>query len=86
VLSFILKVYKNIIEIDNIANIDKTYQCFINIGLKSCRRVRKPKRHNDIFVMSVTDKKCHFLFVALTDSNTVISIPKIEFREYFNPA
>jgi hypothetical protein len=85
VLSFILRIYKNIIEIDNTANIDKTYQCFVNIGLKNRRRVRKPERHNDVFVIPVTDTKCRFLFVALTDFNAIISIPKIEFKKYSNP-
>jgi hypothetical protein len=82
VLSFILRVYKNIIEINNIVSVDKTYQYFINIGLENRRRVRKPERHNDIFVMSVTDTKCRLLLVALTDSDTVINIPKIEFKKY----
>jgi hypothetical protein len=82
VLSFILRVYKNIIEINNIVNVDKTYQYFINIGLENRRRVRKPERHNDIFVMSVTDTECRLLLVALTDSDTVINIPKIEFKKY----
>jgi hypothetical protein len=86
VLSFIFRVYKNIIEIDNTANIDKIYQYFINIGLESRRRVRKSERHNDVFVMPVTDTKCHFLLVAFTDFNAIISIPKIEFKKYFNPA
>ena len=82
VLSFILRVYKDIIEIDNIINIDKTYQCFINIDLESRRRVRKPERHNDIFIMPVTDTKRCFSLVAFTDSDAVIRIPKIEFKEY----
>jgi hypothetical protein len=86
VLSFIFKVYKNIIEIDNIINIDKTYQCFININLESRRRVRKPERHNDIFVMPVTGTKRRLPFVAFTDSDTVIRISKIEFKKYSGPA
>jgi hypothetical protein len=86
VLSFILRVYKNIIEVDNTANIDKTYQYFININLESRRRVRKPERYNDVFVIPVTDTKRHFSLVAFTDFNTVISISKIEFKEYFNLA
>jgi hypothetical protein len=85
VLSFILRVYKDIIEVDNIINIDKTYQCFVNIGLESRRRVRKPERHNDVFVIPVTDTERRLLFVALTDSDAVIRIPKVEFREYSNP-
>jgi hypothetical protein len=86
VLSFILKIYKNIIEIDNTTNIDKTYQYFINIGLENRRRVRKPERHNDIFVMPVTNTKYRLSLVAFTNSDTVINIPKIEFKKYFNPA
>jgi hypothetical protein len=54
----------------------------INIGLKGRRRVRKPERHNDIFVMPVTGTKRRLLLVALTDSNTIINIPKIEFKKY----
>jgi hypothetical protein len=86
VLSFILKIYKDIIEVNNIANIDKTYQCFINIDLENRRRVRKPERHNDVFVILVTDAKCRLSLVALTDSNVVISIPKIKFEKYSSPA
>jgi hypothetical protein len=82
VLSFILKVYKNIIEIDNTANIDKTYQYFVNIGLENRRRVRKPERHNDVFVMPVTNTKCRLSLVAFADFNAVINIPKIEFKKY----
>jgi hypothetical protein len=82
VLSFILRIYKDIIEINNTVNIDKTYQYFINIGLKNRRRVRKPERHNNVFVMPVTDTKRRFLLVVFTDSDAVIRIPKIEFREY----
>jgi hypothetical protein len=82
VLSFILKIYKNIIEINNIINIDKTYQCFINIDLESYRRVRKSERHNDVFVMPVTSMKCRLSLVALTDSDTVIRIPKIKLKKY----
>jgi hypothetical protein len=82
VLFFIFRVYKNIIEIDNTVNIDKTYQCFINIGLKNRRRVRKSERHNDVFIMPVTDAKRRLSLVAFTDSDAVINIPKIEFREY----
>jgi hypothetical protein len=85
VLSFILKVYKDIIEINNTINIDKTYQCFINIDLKNRKRVRKPERHNDVFVMSVTGIKRRFPLVALTNFNTIIRIPKIEFRKYSGP-
>jgi hypothetical protein len=86
VLSFILKVYKNIIEVNNIINIDKTYQYFINISLESRRRVRKPERHNDIFVIPVTGAKRCLPLVALADSNAMIRISKIEFREYSGPA
>jgi hypothetical protein len=86
VLSFILKVYKDIIEIDNTTNIDKTYQYFININLESRRRVRKPERHNDVFVISVTDTERRLSLIALTDSNAVIRIPKIEFKKYSSPA
>jgi hypothetical protein len=86
VLFFIFKIYKDIIEIDNTVNIDKTYQYFININLESRRRVRKPERHNDIFVMPVTGTKRRFSLVAFTDSDAVIRIPKIEFRKYFSPA
>jgi hypothetical protein len=82
VLSFIFRIYKNIIEIDNIINIDKTYQCFVNIDLESRRRVRKPERHNDIFVMPVTGTERRLSLVAFTNSNAVIRIPKVEFREY----
>jgi hypothetical protein len=49
VLFFIFKIYKDIIEVDNTVNIDKTYQYFINIDLEDRRRVRKPERHNDVF-------------------------------------
>jgi hypothetical protein len=86
VLSFILRVYKDIIEIDNTTNIDKTYQYFINIGLESRRRVCKPERHNDVFVIPVTDTERRFSLVAFTDSNAVIRIPKIEFKKYSSPA
>jgi hypothetical protein len=86
VLSFIFRVYKNIIEIDNITNIDKTYQCFINIDLESRRRVRKPERHNDVFVMPVTGAERRLLFVAFANSDAVIRIPKVEFGKYSDPA
>jgi hypothetical protein len=86
VLFFILRIYKNIIEINNTINIDKTYQCFININLENRRRVRKPERHNDVFVMPVTSTERRLLLVVFTDSNTVIRIPKIEFKKYSNPA
>jgi hypothetical protein len=86
VLFFIFRIYKDIIEIDNIINIDKTYQCFINISLESRRRVRKPERHNDVFIMPVTGAKRRFPLVALTDFNAVIRIPKVEFKEYSDPA
>jgi hypothetical protein len=82
VLSFIFRIYKNIIEIDNTTNIDKTYQYFINIDLESRRRVRKPERHDDVFVMPVTGTERRFLLVALTDSDAMIRIPKVEFRKY----
>jgi hypothetical protein len=86
VLFFIFRVYKDIIEIDNTTNIDKIYQYFINIDLESRRRVRKPERHNDIFVMPVTGTKRRLSLVAFTDSNTIIRIPKIEFKKYSGPA
>ena len=84
-LSFILRVYKNIIEINNTINIDKTYQYFVNISLKNRRRVRKPERHNDVFVIPVTDTERRLLLVALADSDTVIRILKIEFKKYSDP-
>jgi hypothetical protein len=86
VLFFIFRVYKDIIEVDNIINIDKTYQCFINIDLESRRRVRKPERYDDIFVMPVTSAERRFLLVVFADSNAVIRIPKVEFKEYSDPA
>ena len=85
VLSFIFKIYKNIIEIDNTINIDKTYQYFINIDLESRRRVRKPERHNDVFVMPVTNAERRFLLVTLTDSDAVINISKVKFEKYSDP-
>jgi hypothetical protein len=36
--------------------------------------------------MPVTNTERRFLLVALADFNTVISIPKIEFKKYFSPA
>jgi hypothetical protein len=86
VLFFIFKIYKDIIEINNIANVNKTYQCFININLKNRKRVRKPERHNDVFVIPVTDTKRRLLLVAFIDFNAVISISKVEFKEYSNSA
>jgi hypothetical protein len=86
VLSFIFKVYKNIIEVNNITNIDKTYQYFINIGLESRRRVCKPEWHNNVFIMFVTDTKCRLLLVIFADFDAVIRIPKIEFKKYSNSA
>jgi hypothetical protein len=80
VLSFIFKVYKDIIEVNNTANIDKTYQYFINISLESRRRVRKPERHNDVFVILVTGTKRRLSLVVFTNSDTIINIPKIEFK------
>jgi hypothetical protein len=86
VLSFILRVYKNIIEVNNITNIDKIYQCFVNIDLENRRRVRKPERHNDVFVMPVTDTERRFSLVAFADFDAIIRIPKIELRKYSGPA
>jgi len=36
--------------------------------------------------MPVTSAERRFLLVAFTDSNAVISIPKVEFKEYSGPA
>jgi hypothetical protein len=86
VLFFIFKVYKDIIEVDNTVNIDKTYQCFINIGLESRRCVCKPERHNDVFIMPVTDTERRLLLVTFADFDAIIRISKIEFKEYSNLA
>jgi hypothetical protein len=37
-------------------------------------------------IIPVTGTKRRLPLVALADSDTVINIPKVEFREYFNPA
>jgi hypothetical protein len=62
------------------------YQCFVDIGLEGRRRVRKPERHDDVFVMPVTGAERRLLLVAFADSDAVISISKVEFREYSGPA
>jgi hypothetical protein len=85
VFFFIFRIYKDIIEVNNTINIDKTYQYFINIGLESRRRVRKPERHNDVFVIPVTNAERRLSLVAFADSDAVISISKVEFKKYSGP-
>jgi hypothetical protein len=50
----------------------------VDIVLKGCRRVRKAKGHNYVFVVPITSAEGCFLLIALFNTNSVVGVLDID--------
>src|SRR5258708_2302142 len=72
---------QNVIHIRNSDEIKQTHQGFINIGLKGCRCIRQPKRHNHILKVSVSRAKRSLPFVSFLDTNLMVRVLEVQLRK-----
>src|SRR5690625_5069860 len=80
-LLLILRVDENIIKIDNIIVVQNSLHDFINISLKDCWGIYKPKQHDMIFKVLILYSKDSLPFISSFYPNPVVSIMKIQLSE-----
>jgi hypothetical protein len=77
VLLWVAGVDQDIIKVNNANIIKKVSKNLINERLKSRWRIRQPKRHNPIFIMTITGTESSLPFIASPDPYPVVSVSKI---------
>ena len=72
---------KNVVEVNHTKVINEALKGMVDVGLEGGGCIGETKRQNKIFKMTVSGLKSSFPFVALTDSNPVVGIPKVNLGE-----
>ena len=77
-LAWILGVDQYIIQVYNNKDIQLFSQNLINIFLKGSQNIRKAKKHDLVFEISILDPESCFLFIIFTNFYLIIGISKIQ--------
>ena len=70
----ILRVNENVVQIDDDRDIQHISEDVVHEPLEGCWRVRKTEGHNEPFKRAIASAKGSLPFVALSDTNEVISV------------
>lgn len=70
-------------DINNNKEIKEVFKNIINIYSNEDRRIRESKRYNIILETAVINIKSRFLFIALADFNTIITVLNIQTGKSF---
>ena len=80
-LAWILGVDQYVIQIYDNKDIQLFSQNLVNISLKGSRSIRKTKRHDLVFKVSVLDPESCFSFITFTNPHLIIGISEIQLGE-----
>ena len=58
-----------------------SYKNLIHCGLKSGWGICQPKRHDEKLIMALMCSKCRFVYVAVVDTNLMVSRSQIQFAK-----
>ena len=84
-LSRVLSVDQYVIQIYNKKNIQLFSQNLVNVSLEGGRSIRKAKKHDLIFEITIPSLECRLPFIAFTNPYTIIDIGKIQLGKSFCP-
>ena len=73
-LAWIVGINQNVIQIHDNKNIQLFSQNLIDVSLEGSRSVRKIKKHDMIFEMTISSLDRRLLFVAFMNSHPIIGI------------
>jgi hypothetical protein len=76
-----LRVYKDVIEVADIAYVDQVPEGIINVALERSRGVCKSKRDYSILKVAITGPEGRLLLVTLLDTNLVVGFPDVKLRK-----
>src|SRR5437588_11071782 len=76
-----LGIYQDIVEVDNAAYVQISFQYSVDPSLKGCRGIGYAEGHNQIFVYAISCAEGCLPFVSLPYPYVVIRVLDVEFGE-----
>ena len=81
-LAWILGIDQYVIQVYNNKDIQLFSQNLVNVSLEGSRSIRKAKRHNLVFEVSVSGPENCLPFITFTNSHPIIGIDEIQLGEF----